>query len=134
MRKLLKFGLAATLISFIVVSCAKDNDDDINFVAEYTGTWDCNEKTGINAPQIYKVNIQRGSSDQEVIINQLYNLPNTAVRANINGFNLTIPQQTSAGVSFSGSGSADAEFGQISLTFTANDGSGDDQVSATLSR
>ena len=134
MRKLLKLGLAATLLSIMVVSCAEDDDDDINFIAEYTGTWDCNEKTGINAPQIYKVNIQRGSSDQEIIINQLYNLSNTAVRASINGFSLNIPQQTSGGVSFSGSGNADADFQQISLNFTANDGSGNDQVSATLSR
>ncbi|MEQ9261698.1 MAG: hypothetical protein RLP14_00920 [Owenweeksia sp.] len=134
MRKLLKSGLAALFFSTLVVSCAEDNDDDINFIAEYTGTWDCKENTGINAPQVYKLSIQRGINDQEIIINNLYNLSGTAVKANINGFSLTIPQQTSDGVSFSGSGSAGAEFQEINLNFTANDGSGDDKVSAVLTR
>ncbi|MGB0178040.1 MAG: hypothetical protein ACPF9D_12795 [Owenweeksia sp.] len=134
MRRFLKLSAIALLLSAWVVSCAPDNDDDINFIAEYTGTWDCRENTGINAPQVYKVNIQRGASDQEIIINNLYNLSSTAVKANINGFSLSIPSQTSAGVSFSGSGSAGAEFQEISLSFTANDGSGNDQVSAILTR
>ncbi len=134
MKGLLKLGLIAFAIQLLAVSCAEDEDDDINFIGEYTGNWQCREETGLNAPQIYQVNISRGANDQQIVINGLYNISGTRVQANLSGFSFSIPQQTTSGVSFSGSGNADAEFQQITINFTANDGTGNDQVKAVLTR
>lgn len=122
------------LISFILVSCETDTDPDIqDYQSEYLGTWDCSEKTGMHAPQFYEVSIVAGANSNSIIINNLYQA-GTAVEATINGgFNLDIPQQTSENISFIGSGSANANFGQINLNFTADDGSaGQDVIEAIL--
>ncbi len=123
-------AFAALLI--IAVSCAQDTDiGEIDYQERYTGRWSCEEKTGINAPQFYDVQIETGSDGTEIIIKNLYNSP-TSLTANIAELNVSIPTQSSNGISFSGSGKANADFEQIVLNFVANDGSADDRVQAVL--
>lgn len=124
------FGLA-----LLFTACAEeDNPDDPGAIRDnYLGVWQVTENTGINAPQFYRVEIVAGSSDSEIIIEDLYNVSGTEVRALIDGTELTIPNQSTASITFQGSGSANADFDQISLSFTANDGTGPDNVEAILS-
>lgn len=132
-RSIARFWVVPLLL--VVVACEEDQSDPtIDFIAEYTGTWDVIENTGINAPQVYEVQITRGSGDNEIVINGLYNISNTAVTASINEFSLTIPNQQSESIHFEGSGEANADFDQITLNFTADDGSGDDEVEAVLTQ
>ena len=87
-RSIARFWVVPLLL--VVVACEEDQSDPtIDFMAEYTGTWDVIENTGINAPQVYEVQITRGSGDNEIVINGLYNISNTAVTASISEFSLT---------------------------------------------
>ncbi len=134
MKRSFKYGIGLVLASSLFVSCETDTDPTTqDYQAEYLGIWDCNEKTGVNSPQFYEVNISAGPSENSIIINNLYQT-GTAIQATISGgFSLTFPSQTSENIIFSGSGSANANFGQISLNFTADDGSAvQDVVEAVL--
>lgn len=129
MKTSFKYGLGLILASSLLASCEVDEDPTTqDYQAEYIGTWDCNEKTGINSPQFYEVNISAGTNSNSIIINNLYQ-NGTAVEATISGgFSLDITNQVSENISFVGSGSANANFGQITLNFTADDGSASPDV------
>lgn len=115
-------------------ACETDdpNEDPAANRDKYLGLWQVTENTGINHPQFYQVSIVAGDADDEIVIQGLYNEPNSKVAALIAGSQLTIPSQISEGVSYLGSGTANADFTQIALSFTADDGSGPDQVEAVL--
>lgn len=119
---------------FLVAACEPDNGDEdpISIRDKYLGSWQVTENTGINHPQFYSVNITAGDTDDEVVIEGLYNLSDTKVGALISGTQITIPNQRSAEVNFVGNGSANADYNQIALSFTADDGSGPDNVEAVL--
>lgn len=119
---------------FLVAGCEPDNQDEdpLSIRDKYLGSWKVTENTGINHPQFYTVNIVAGDTEDEVVIEGLYNLSNTKVAAQISGIQLSIPNQRSAEVNFIGSGSANADYDQIALSFTADDGSGPDNVEAVL--
>lgn len=127
----LGFVLAAALL---VVACEPDEDEDVILRDEYLGTWNVNETTGWNAPQFYTVQITEGNDENDILINGLYNISGTRVRASTDGYQLSIPQQSSENIQFSGSGQANADFDQLSISFFANDGSGVDSVDAILTR
>ena len=84
------------------------------------------------SPQFYQVNIVAGDADDEIVIEGLYNEVNSKVVALVTGTQISIPNQNSAGVTYVGSGTANADYSQIALSFTANDGSGPDQIEAVL--
>lgn len=124
------FWLLTTAIIF--TSCAEDEDPVGITRDDYLGVWQVSENTGWNAPQNYSVEIITGSADDEIIIEGLYNVANTQVICIVNGTALSIPSQNTEGILFSGLGSANSDFDQISLSFTADDGSGEDNVEAVL--
>lgn len=136
MKQLLKFT-TYTLLAIITIACVKDDvtgSTDIDYQQQYLGNWDCNEKTGVNHPQFYNVVITKGATDNEIIITDLYTA-GTSVIAIINGPTFTIAEQTTEGITIIGTGSANVDFQQISLQFTAdNKGSGIDNVEALLIR
>ncbi len=116
-----------------MTSCEPDNEDNnINRRDDYLGIWDCVENSGISAPQFYVVDIISGTASSEIIINGLYNISNTLVKAEIDELKISIPAQVSENISFSGSGLANAHVDQINLSFIANDGRGDDVIKAVL--
>lgn len=129
----IKSVFAIFCLAYLVTSCAADEDlnEPQSFQEKYVGVWDCEENTGNNAPQFYTVTISAGTSEEDLIISNLYNLP-TTLNAVISGINISIPTQTSNGLVFSGSGKANADFEQISLTFSVNDSATADQVTALL--
>lgn len=134
MNQKLKIFSALILASLLFIGCEEDSDPTTeDYQQQYLGTWDCNEKTGANAPQFYEVLITAGPTENSLVITNLYQ-NGTVYTADINGgFALDIPDQSSQGITLSGTGSTNADFQQISLNFTANDGSAlNDNVEAIL--
>ena len=124
----------AFAVSMMLWSCETDNgeEDPLSIRDNYLGTWQVTENTGINNPQFYTVLIVNGDADDEVLIQGLYNESGTRVVALVNGTQLNIPSQVSADLTFVGNGTANADYSQIALSFSADDGSGPDNVEATL--
>ena len=116
----------------LFTACAPESDEELILRDDYLGVWSVNETTGNNAPQFYNVNITAGSGENDIIINGLYNVSSTEVSATVDQFALIIPQQQSSSISFVGDGFANTEITRITLEFTANDGTGDDEVTAVL--
>ncbi len=132
MKSIFRISLIVTLFSLAVVSCVEDPPTGENYQDQFVGNWNVLEKTGINAPQSYVVEIVRGGTQDEIFIKGLYNNPAIMVKAELFGLELDIPFQWSDSISFTGSGQANIGFDQITIDFKANDGSGDDQVRAIL--
>ncbi|MDZ7848903.1 MAG: hypothetical protein U5L96_20460 [Owenweeksia sp.] len=132
MKKNLKIFFLVAAMATLNLACEVDPDVPENLRDEYLGQWDVNETTGWDAPQFYPVNIKAGTADDVIIIEQLYNVSGTQVRAMVSGFNLNIPLQTSQGIEFKGDGQANSDFDQLSINFTANDGTGPDDIEAVL--
>jgi hypothetical protein len=128
---LIKFILILASTAIMVSSCVPD-EDGIILRDDYLGTWDVNETAGNFAPQFYSVRISEGPGENEIFIQGLYNVPGTQVKANVSGPVLTIPAQQTGGISFLGSGTSTLDLSRINLSFTANDGTGIDQVVAVL--
>ncbi len=125
--------LIVTITSLLVLkACVPDNDAGVIFRDDYLGIWDVNETEGAFAPQFYVVTITAGPGEDDILISGLYNTPGTEVLVTVNGPSLNMPSQQSAGIMFSGSGLADNDLSSIALEFTANDGTGNDQVKAVL--
>lgn len=132
MRPLIRLTGLVVLFSALIISCEPDNDSGIIIRDDLIGIWDVNETKGNAAPQFYVVRIKEGIGDDEILIEDLYNTLGTEVLAKVDGPNLNIPQQQTGGVSFNGFGLIQTDLSSISLEFTANDGTGDDQVEAIL--
>lgn len=133
MKSLLRIIAIGLMLSFGLASCEKEPvDDGKNYQQEFIGTWNVLEKTGLNAPQNYTVEISAGSTENKIIIKGLYNRPAVVLNAELYGLTLDIPSQTSDSISFVGSGKANVNFDQITIDFVANNGTGEDQVKAIL--
>lgn len=133
-KKVSKSLFWAFALMMMLWSCETDNgtEDPLSIRDNYLGTWQVTENTGINNPQFYTVTITSGDADDELLIQGLYNESASRVVALVNGTQLNIPSQVSADLTFVGSGSANADYSQIALSFSADDGSGPDNVEATL--
>lgn len=132
--KLWRLAALFAIIGLGLSGCAEDDplEDPSANRDRYLGVWQVTENTGINHPQFYAVNIVAGSQDDEIIIEGLYNEPSTRVDAVVSGTAMTIPNQNTAGINFIGDGTANTDFSQLLVTFTANDGSGQDVVEAVM--
>lgn len=132
--RLWHFAAILSLMLLGVVACEEDDpfEDPAANRDRYVGIWQVTENTGINHPQFYTVNIKAGAEVDEIVIEGLYNEPSARVEASVSGTALTIPNQNTAGINFIGDGTANTDFSQLLLTFTANDGSGNDVVEAVL--
>ena len=127
-------GIFMMLALVVLVGCEEDDplENPLDVRANYLGVWQVTENTGVNHPQFYSVNISAGTDDDEIIISGLYNEPNVRLGAIISGANMSIPLQSSEGINFSGNGTANSNYSQIQVTFTADDGSGPDVVEAVM--
>lgn len=133
MKSLIRVIAIGLALSFGLSSCEKEPvDDGKNYQQEFIGTWNVLEKTGLNAPQSYTVEITAGATENKITIKGLYNHPDVILNAELFGLTLDIPSQTSDSISFVGSGKANVSFDQITIDFVANDGTGEDQVKAIL--
>ena len=120
------------VLSAVWVSCTDDPDGlDMNSDrSQYLGTWDVTETEGFSAPQKYRMVISADTGAEGVILEGLYNISATRVRATVQGRDLNIPNQEEEGIQFFGYGEASESYDRIDLNFTANDGGGPDRVKA----
>lgn len=128
--------LAAFLLLWLG-ACVEDPDESFfpDPAAQYHGTWQVKEETGFSAPQSYTMTITEDTSAQgDILLKGLYNVSGTAVSATVNGTDINLPNQRSEGIQFFGYGTANEDFTQLDLQFTANDGAGPDEVRAQASR
>ena len=127
--------LLLILISFAAIhACTPESDPD-NAREDFLGDWTCNEYEGDFAPQTYNVEILASGTGKSVLIVGLYNQgSNFVLSGYVDGRTLFINTQTVDGFNIGGSGNMANSFDRIELSFTADDGSGSDNVKATLLR
>lgn len=118
----------------VIVGCEEDINPDVNLRDEYLGGWSANDKEGWNAPAFYDISIVNGSDPDMILIKGLYNHPNVELEAYVTDYEVEIPTQMSDSITFAGSGKANVDFDQITFEYTANDGSGSDEVKTVCTR
>ncbi len=121
-------------VIFIVQGCEVDSDPT-NAREDFLGNWTCNEFEGDFAPQTYDVQVYAIGTGHQVGISGFYNQgPAFTVTGDVSGATLFISTQVVDGITIAGSGTMNANFDRVDLTFTANDGSGPDNVKANWVR
>ena len=124
----------ALLIIIGFTACTPDNPNNFDIRDDFVGTWLCSEQSSVFGNSNYTVDIVKSVADSsQILIKNFYQLGSTvSVTAVVNGNSLNIPNQNASGQTINGSGSLVS--GNINLTYTANDGSHTDNVTATYSQ
>jgi hypothetical protein len=142
MKIAIKYILIFFTVSLLFNSC--DPDDPVEPEPEdprdeIIGKWKCSETGDIFGQQNYDVNISKHEQDSsKVYIDNFYFLGDGKyVYAIMTDLSLSIPTQTieNDGHIVSGNGTISSNYKTITLTYTANDGSGEiDNISATYTK
>lgn len=134
MKRLIYPVILVGMALLVIVGCEEDTNPDVNLRDEYLGGWSANDKEGWNAPAFYDISIVSGSDPDMILIKGLYNHPNVELEAYVTDYEVEIPTQMSDSITFAGSGKANVDFDQITFEYTANDGSGSDEVKTVCTR
>lgn len=134
MKRLIYPVILVGMALLVIVGCEEDTNPDVNLRDEYLGGWSANDKEGWNAPAFYDISIVIGSDPDMILIKGLYNHPNVELEAYVTDYEVEIPTQMSDSITFAGSGKANVDFDQITFEYTANDGSGSDEVKTVCTR
>jgi hypothetical protein len=116
-----------------LASCAKEDNDPSgtgDARDKFTGSWTCNENSQQHGTSTYTMTINKAASPDQVIAKNFYGLgtsTNTVIV--IDGNNMTIQAQNVSGNTLSGSGSYNN--GNLSISFSADDGQHVDQVTVS---
>lgn len=133
------FQFALLFVMTLLASCAPETAEEV--VADYTGTWTCNETTSSPAGQSnFSVRLKKvGTSTTEYKIENFYNLGfNNEAAVSIGATSITISSQTigsgNAAYAASGSGTVNSAT-KLTMSYNMNDGSGVvDNCSATFTK
>ena len=126
--------LLISTISLFITACVEETDPT-NAREDFLGNWTCNEYEGDFAPQTYNVEVTPFGSGNEVRIYGLYNQGSSFVLSgSVSGKTIYIDNQTVSGIIISGFGNINNNLDRVDVTFSANDGSGTDNVKATWLR
>jgi len=144
MRKnIFRFALVAAFVSTII-SCQKNDETTPSPGGgggsttlardKFLGTWHVTSHHSPSGQTLYWDMTVVASTDtsnkDEIFLDNFDQIGSTNfVRANVSSSNFTIPQQTSAGSSFNGSGTYSS--GNLSFNYIADDGVQIDSVTAT---
>jgi hypothetical protein len=124
------------LLSILALpGCLPDDDNDP--IADWVGSWTVRETQGEFAPQTYTLEISRSASlmGDKVTLRGLYAQgSNFAVSGDVTNAGLTIPLQTRDGFTISGEAKQESSNNAAKLTFSIDDGSGNDNVVAIMER
>lgn len=134
MKRLIYPVILVGMALLVIVGCEEDINPDVNLRDEYLGGWSANDKEGWNAPAFYDISIVIDSDPDMILIKGLYNHPNVELEAYVTDYEVEIPTQMSDSITFAGSGKANVDFDQITFEYTANDGSGSDEVKTVCTR
>ncbi len=134
-KKAKRFTRFVGLAAFLVLAGCEDDPVNPDDRTQWLGAWTCNETEGAFAPQSYNIFIDNGLQLDEVEVAGLYNQgENFRVYANVWGDRLVIPMQSVDGITINGEARINASGTSATIEFLANDGTGGDEVSGTLSR
>lgn len=120
--------VAIVLMITFLASCAPESTEEI--VADYSGTWTCNESTSNPAgSSSYSVKLKKvGTSTSEYKIENFYNLGfNNEAAVNIGASSITMASQTigagNSAFAANGSGTVSSST-KFSMSYKMDDGSG----------
>lgn len=125
--------LAFLAISLVVISCEDEPvDPDFDLRDEYVGDWLCNENSSIYGNSSYTITIEKSdTNDTYIHISNFYNLGNgIAVSAEVFDNSLLIPAQNVGGNAIDGTGTSNADYTEINLTYSVDDGADNDVCSS----
>ena len=126
--------LILSSIILLFTACVEETDPT-NAREDFLGNWTCNEYEGDFAPQTYNVEVLPYGSGNEVRIWGLYNQGNSFVlTGSVSSKTIYIDNQTVNGITISGYGNINNNLDRVDVVFSANDGSGTDNVKATWLR
>ena len=127
-----RYFLYAIALVAIIASCQKIDTGSDDVRDNLLGTWSCKENSQVFVVTNYTVEISKSTTDTtRIIMDDFYNLGNNlSVYAKMNGFTLTIPNQTVDGNQISGSGTISANYDKINWTYNVVTGTTTDHVTA----
>ncbi len=126
--------LLLSSLTLLFTACVEETDPT-NAREDFLGSWTCNEYEGDFAPQTYNVDVLPNGGGNGVIIRGLYNQGNSFdLVGSVSGSTIDIPTQAEDGITIAGFGNINNNLNRVELSFTADDGSGPDQVKATWLR
>lgn len=131
-RSLIRWFLAFSVVfAAFFVSCevANDNLPDEEIATKIVGSWKVAEQPSGNN---YTISVNSNGS-VSVTISNFYNV-DIAVKATVSEGSLIIPTQVVGGYTFKGTGVFSNSYNSITLNYTADDGSGVENVTNRLSR
>jgi hypothetical protein len=143
MKSLLKPFLFIIVVAS-VVSCTKEDENNPSTGSTnqtdprsvFVGTWVCNEESQVFGTTAYSIDIATHSTiTNRIVASNFYNLGFTTSNAQleVSGSNITILQQNLSGYDVVGSGTL-VSSSTINLSYTTDDGSGIDTVSAVYTK
>ena len=131
---MLRKYLSLVILAALFTACVEETDPT-NAREDFLGNWTCNEYEGDFAPQTYNVEVTPFGSGSQVRIYGLYNQGSSFVLSgSVSGKTIYIDNQTVVGITISGYGNINNNLDRVDVTFSANDGSGTDNVKATWLR
>jgi len=131
---MLRKYLSLVILAALFTACVEETDPN-NAREDFLGNWTCNEYEGDFAPQTYNVEVTPSGSSNDVRIYGLYNQGSSFVLSgSVSGQTIYIDNQTVNGITISGFGNINNNLDRVDVTFSANDGSGTDNVKATWLR
>ena len=131
---MLRKYLSLVILAALFTACVEETDPT-NAREDFLGNWTCNEYEGDFAPQTYNVEVTPFGSGSQVRIYGLYNQGSSFVLSgSVSGKTIYIDNQTVDGITISGYGNINNNLDRVDVTFSANDGSGTDNVKATWLR
>lgn len=118
-----------------VTSCQKDDNSTVN-PTSIIDTWNCNENSPTYGTTSYQVDISKDTNyTNKVIIDNFYQLGwGKEVKATLSGQLLTISNANIDGFLINGTGTISSNYNSISWSYTVDDGSGSENVTATYTR
>ena len=123
------------IASSLVLSACVEETDPTNAREDFLGNWTCNEYEGDFAPQTYNVEVLPNGGGNDVVIRGLYNQGSGFdLVGSVSSGTIDIPTQVEDGITIAGFGNINNSLNRVELTFTADDGSGPDNVKATWLR
>lgn len=132
--KNLKIYFSITALSLVILSSCTIEDPNFDERDDFTGSWICSEQSTIYGNSNYNVNITKHSTDTtKILIGNFYQLGSShQASAIVSGNSFSIPNQTIDGNTVFGSGQLVG--GNINLSYSVNDGSATDNVTATYTQ
>ncbi|MCB0581423.1 MAG: hypothetical protein KDD10_19190 [Phaeodactylibacter sp.] len=122
------FSLAAAILVLSAFGCKKDEElARIKFLGAYSVVETCG--SGNDSYEI--IIIESGSSDNAIVINNLYDF-GESVSATVSGNSVTIPSQLLSGITYSGNGTISGS--TLTINFTVSDSVDSDNCNAICTR